>query len=117
MVNVSRGLDNLKIKLDDLDVDMLKTVSLDLKSLSDIISKKYVENKKNIKPNAKVRNPDASALIQTNQYDTDKQKLEKKNVHKKIPEVGGLVTHTSKRNWRKWVQNISLYWFSQKNGL
>ena len=94
LVNVSRGLDNLKIKLGDLDVDKLKTVSLDLKSLSDVISKKYVENQKIIKPNAKVRNPDASALIQTNQYDTDKQKLEKKYVHKKIPEVGGLVTHT-----------------------
>ena len=32
LVNVSRGLDNLKIKLGDLDVDKLKTVSLDLKS-------------------------------------------------------------------------------------
>ena len=36
MFNVPTGLINLKTKVDDLDVDKLKTVPLGLKKLSDV---------------------------------------------------------------------------------
>ena len=35
-VNVATSLNNLKTKLDDLDVSKLKTVPIDLKKLSDV---------------------------------------------------------------------------------
>ena len=40
--------------------------------------------------------PYATALIHINQYNTDKQNLEKKigDVHKKIPDISGLVATT-----------------------
>ena len=41
LVNVSTNLNNLKKKVDDLDVDKLKSVTVDLKSLGDIVSKKF----------------------------------------------------------------------------
>ena len=45
VVNVSTSLNNLKIKVDDLDVGKLKTVSIDLK-LSDAVDNDAVKNKK-----------------------------------------------------------------------
>ena len=38
LANVLASLNNLKTKLDDLDVDKLKTVPIDLKKLSDVVS-------------------------------------------------------------------------------
>ena len=40
------GLDNLKIEVEDLDVDKLKTFPVDLKELSDVVSKEVVKNSK-----------------------------------------------------------------------
>ena len=45
VVNVSTSLNNLKIKVDDLDVGKLKTVPIDLK-LSDAVDNDAVKNKK-----------------------------------------------------------------------
>ena len=37
-------MNNLKTKVDDLDVDKLKTVSVNLKNLIDVVSKEVVKN-------------------------------------------------------------------------
>ena len=43
MVTVPTGLNNLKPKVDALDVDKLKVVPMDLKRLSDVVSKEVVK--------------------------------------------------------------------------
>ena len=72
LVNVLTGLDNLKIEVEDLDVDKLKTFPVDLKELGDAVSKEVVKNSKFNKLNSKVSNlekniPDAIFLIPINQ--------------------------------------------------
>ena len=42
LVNVPSSLNNLKIKVDDLDIGQLKTVTKDLKKLSDVEDKEVV---------------------------------------------------------------------------
>ena len=61
----------------------MKTVPIDYKKLSDVVDNEAVKNTKFITLNTKVNNlkkkiPDATALIHINQYNTDKQTLEKK---------------------------------------
>ena len=46
IVNVPTGLNDLKKKANDLDVGKLKTVSVDLKKLSDVVDNKVAKNKK-----------------------------------------------------------------------
>ena len=46
MVHFPTSLNNLKTKLDDLDVGKSKTVSVDLKKLSDIIDNEVAKNTK-----------------------------------------------------------------------
>ena len=82
LVNVPASVNNLKTKVDDLYVGKLKTVLVDLKKLSDIVDNEVVKNKnfntfqtKLIKLDKKI--VDATTLIHINQYNTDKQKLEK----------------------------------------
>ena len=72
LVNAAIGLNNLKAKVDVLDIDKLKTVPVDLKKLSVVVSKEVVKYTKFNKLNTKENNlekkiPDASTLIQTNQ--------------------------------------------------
>ena len=72
LVIVLFGLDNLKIEVEDLDVDKLKTFPVDLKELGDVVSKEVVKNSKFNKLNSKVSNlekniPDAIFLIPINQ--------------------------------------------------
>ena len=76
-------MNNVKTKVDDLDVHKSKNVPLDLKKLSYVGSKKVVKNTKFNKLNTKVKKkkiPDRSTLININQYNTDtrRQSLEKK---------------------------------------
>ena len=83
LVNVTTVLNNLETKVDDLDVDKLKTNPADLKKLSEVVSKEVFKNTKFNKLNLKINNlknkiPDATALIHINQYNTDEQSLEKK---------------------------------------
>ena len=71
MVNVLTALSNFKTKVDNLDVDKLKTVPIDLKKLTDVMSKEVVKKTVYNKVNTKVNNlelkiPDASLFIQTN---------------------------------------------------
>ena len=62
LVNVSTSLNNLKLKVDDVDVGKLKTVPADLIKLSDVVDnevKKIQKNTKNTEFNtlkAKVNN-------------------------------------------------------------
>ena len=118
LTNVPTNLNNLKTKVDDLDVGNLKTFPVDLKKLSDV-DNEVVKNTKFNTPKAKVNNlenkiPDATTLIHINQYKTDKQSLEKKKlkmltrkcqiqvvlntkiseVEDKIPDTSSLVTTT-----------------------
>ena len=86
LVNVSSKLNNLKTKVHNLDVEKLKNVPIDLKKLSDVIDNKVVKNTKFNTLKTKVNNlgqkiSDANILIHINQYNTDKQNLEKKIRH------------------------------------
>ena len=92
---VSR-LNNLKTKVDDLDFGKLKTVPVDLKKISDVVDNGVVKNTKLNTLKTKVNNlekksSDATTLIHINQYNTDKQNLEKKvkYIDRKIPSASG----------------------------
>ena len=96
-VNVTTSLNNLKTKVDNLDVGKLKTVPVDLKKLGNEV----VKNTKSNTLKTKVNNfekkiPDATTFIYINQYNTDKQNLDKK-IEKmliKIPDISVLTTTT-----------------------
>ena len=83
LVNVWTSLNNLKIEVDDLDVSEWKTVPVDLKKLINVVDNEFAIITKFNTQNAKVNNfdkkiPNATILIHINQYNTDKQNLEKK---------------------------------------
>ena len=87
LVNVPTSLNNLITKVDDVgklnDVGKLKTVPVDLKKLSDVVDNGVVKNTKCNTLKATVSSlekkiPDATTLININQYNTDKQNLDKK---------------------------------------
>ena len=76
-------MNNLKTQVDDLDVGNLKTAPVDLKKLSDAADNEVFKNTKINTIKTKVNNlekkiPDATTLIHINQYNIDKQNLEKK---------------------------------------
>ena len=54
MVNVPSSLNNLKTKVNDLDVGKLRAVPIDLKKLSDLVDNEVVKNKNFNTLNAKV---------------------------------------------------------------
>ena len=71
-------MNNLKTKVDDLDVGKLKTVPVDLKKLSDVADNEIVKNAKFNTLETKVNNlekkiPDTTTLIHINQYNTDNE--------------------------------------------
>ena len=77
-------MNNLKTKVDDLDVGKLKSAPADLKILSNLVDNEVVKNTKFNTLKRKVNNlekkiPSATTLIHINQYNTDKQNLEEKN--------------------------------------
>ena len=68
LVNVPTSLNNLKTKVDNSDVGILKSVSVDLLKLNDVVDNEVVKNTKFNTPKAKVNDlenkiPDASTLI------------------------------------------------------
>ena len=72
MTNVSTSLNSLKTKVDDLDLDKLKTVSVDLIKLIDVVGNEVVKNIKFNTLKTKVNNskneiPDGATLIHKNQ--------------------------------------------------
>ena len=75
-----------------------------MKKLSDVVDNEVVKNRKFKTPKTKVNTlekkiPNATTLIYINQYNTDKQNLEKKklkkDVDKKVPHTSDLVTATN----------------------
>ena len=81
LTNFFVNLNDLKTKVDDLDIGKLKTVPLDLKKLSDVVNNKVVKNTKFNKLKTEVnslekKNLEATTLIHINQSSTDKRKLE-----------------------------------------
>ena len=81
--NVPTSWNNSKTKVYDLDVGKLKTVPIDLKKLYDVVANEVVKNTKfntlKTKANSLEKKiPDTTTLIHINQYNTDKQNLEKK---------------------------------------
>ena len=69
-MNVSTSLNNLKTKVDELDVGKLKTVPIDLKKLSDVVDNDVVKNTKldTLKTvnSLEKKIPDATTLIHIN---------------------------------------------------
>ena len=83
LTNVPTRLNNLKTKVDDLDVGKFKNVPVDLKKLSDVVCNEVVKNTKFNTLKTKINNldkkiPDATTLIHINQYTTDKKKSREK---------------------------------------
>ena len=83
MTNVTNSLNNLRGKVNDLDVSKLKDVPVDLKRLNNSVDDKVVKNAKFNALKTKVNNlqktmPDTTSLIHINHYNIDKQNLEKK---------------------------------------
>ena len=112
-------MNNLKAKIDDLDVAKLKNVPVDLKKLSDVVDNEVAKNTEFSTLKTKVNDldkkiTDSTILIHINQYNADKQNFEKKlellikntivtttvlntkinGVEKKIPDTSSLVTTT-----------------------
>ena len=95
-------MNNLKTKVDDLDVGKLKTVPVDLKNLSDVVDNEDVKNKKFNTLKTELNNfekkiPDATTLIHIHQCNTDKQNSEKTKLEmlvKKIPDTSILLNTT-----------------------
>ena len=80
MVNVPTSFNNLKTKVDDLDVGKLKTVPIDLKKLSDVEDNEVTKNAKfntleTKNKNLKKKILDATTSIHINQCNTDKKKI------------------------------------------
>ena len=74
LVNVPTSWNNLKTKLDDLDVGKLKTDSVNLKKLSDVVDNEVVKYTHFNTLKTKVNKiPGAATLIYINQYNTDKE--------------------------------------------
>ena len=83
LTNVPTSLNNLKTKVDDLDVGKFKNVPVDLKKLSDVVANEVVKNTKFNTLKTKINNlekkiADATTLIHINQYTTDKKKSREK---------------------------------------
>ena len=83
MVKVPTGLNNLKTKLNDLDVVKLKIIPIDLEKMSNLMDKKVVKKAVYDTLNTKVYDLEEkisvdSTLIRANQYNIDQQSLEKK---------------------------------------
>ena len=80
---VPTSWNNLKTKVDDLDVAKFKNIPIDIKKLNDVVDNKVVKNTKFNTRKIKIFNlenkiPDTTALIHINQYNTDKQNSERK---------------------------------------
>ena len=81
-VNVPSYLNNLKTIVVGLDVDKVETLPIDFKKASNVVNRKVVKKTKYNKLISKVHDLedkiyDASTLIHINQYNMDKQGLEK----------------------------------------
>ena len=77
-------MNNLKTKVDVLNVGKLKTVPVNLKTFSEVVDNEVAENAKFKTLKTKLNNlenkiPNPTILVHINQCNTDKQNLERKN--------------------------------------
>ena len=82
LTNFPTSLNNLETDVDDLDVGRLKTVPVGLKKLIDVVENEIVKSTKFNTLKTKIidlekKTPDETTLIRINQYNTDKQNLDK----------------------------------------
>ena len=91
---VKSDLAKLKVEIDKIDVDKLKSVSVDLSKLSNVENNNVVKNTVYDKLVAKVNDIDNSGFVLKTKYDRAKSDLEKKkkksDADKKIPDINGL---------------------------
>ena len=73
------NLANLKTEVDKLDTDKLKTVSVDLSKLSNVVKNEVIKKIVYDKLVAKVNNIDTIGFVLKTKYDADKTELDKKN--------------------------------------
>ena len=76
-------MNNLKTKVQDLDVGKLKYVPVDWEKISDVVDNEVVKDTKfntlmTTVNNLEKKSPDATTLVHKNQCNTDKQNLEEK---------------------------------------
>ena len=96
-LTVREDLPSLKVRVDKLDVDKLKTVLADLSSITNVIDNNVLKNVVYDKLVINVNTIDTKitniGLFSEMQYDSDKQNSEKKieGVDKKIPNTKNLV--------------------------
>ena len=78
---------------DKIDTDILKTVSVDLSKLSNVVNNEVIKKTACDWLATKYNTIDTSGFVLRTKYDTDKSDLEKKinDVDKEIPDDGGLV--------------------------
>ena len=98
MVNIPTGFINL---IKEVDVDKFETVLVDLKKISDAVSKEVVKSTKFSKLDTKVyylesKIPDSFTLVETLIYTAQMNKIWRKKLKMlmKIPHVSGLVITT-----------------------
>ena len=80
LAKVPAGLNDLKTKVDNLDVGMLTTIPVDLIELGNVVSKEVIKKTVYNTLNTKVNNSEKkipNTSIKSNQYNTDKRNLEK----------------------------------------
>ena len=63
MTRFPTSLNNLKTKIDDLDIGKLKTVPVNLKKVSDVVDNEVVKNTKFNTLNSKVNNLEKKFLM------------------------------------------------------
>ena len=86
------NLPSLKIEIDKIDVDKLKTVPVDLTKFSNLVKNDVVKKTEYDKLVAKRDNADTTGFVLKTIYDTDKSDLEKKisDADNKIPDTSDL---------------------------
>ena len=89
-------LASLKLDVDELDIDKLKTVPVDLSKLSNVVDNDVVKKTVFDKLVAKVNAICTNRFVLKTHYNSDKSGLEKKidDVSKKILDASGLVIKT-----------------------
>ena len=87
------NLASLKTKVDKLDIDKLVPISVDLSKLSDVVKNDVIKKTEYNKLVTNVDNIDTANFDKKNKYEKDGSDFEDKisKIHKKIPDVSGLV--------------------------
>ena len=87
------NLASLKTEVDKKDADKLKTVPVDLATLSNVVKKDVIKKSEYNKLVTKVDNTDTTNFVKKNKYEKDGTNFEDKidKIDKKIPDVTNLV--------------------------